>query len=78
MSRSSAIQAIHVLKEQSIPTYPSLPLFQDAFTIATTFDRTVYDSIYIALAIEINATFLTADECLANAARFPIRWLGTL
>ena len=78
MSKSSAMQAIHVLKEQSIPTYPSFPLLQDAFTISANFDRTVYDSIYIALAVELNITLLTADERLANAlaARFPIRWLG--
>jgi len=80
ISKSSAMQAIGVLKEQSIPTYPSFPLFHNAFTIATNFDRTVYDSIYIALAVELNIAFLTADERLANAlaARFPIRWLGAL
>ena len=80
ISRSSATQAIHILKEQAIPTYSSRPLFQDAFTIAANFDRTVYDSVYIALAIELNITFLTADERLANAlaAHFPIRWLGSI
>jgi predicted nucleic acid-binding protein len=78
MLKSSATQAIKVLREQSIPTYPSFPLLQDAFTISANFDRTVYDSIYIALAVELNITLLTADERLANAlaARFPIRWLG--
>ena len=80
ISKESAMQAIDVLREQSIPTYPSFPLFHSAFIIATSFDRTVYDSVYIALAVETNATFLTADERLVNAlaARFPIRWLGSL
>ena len=80
MSQESAMQAVDILKEQSIPTYPSFPLFHSAFVIVTSFDRTVYNSIYIALAVETNATFLTADERSANAlaARFPIRWLGSL
>jgi predicted nucleic acid-binding protein len=80
MSKPSAAQAIDILREQSFPTYPSFPLFHNAFTIAINFDRTVYDSIYIALTVEMNAIFLTADERLANAlaARFPIRWLGSL
>jgi predicted nucleic acid-binding protein len=79
MPKSSALQAIEILREQSIATYPSFPLFHNAFTIATSFDRSVYDSIYIALAVEMNATFLTADERLVNAlaSRFPVRWLGS-
>jgi predicted nucleic acid-binding protein len=80
MSKSSAMQAIDILREQSIPTYSSFSLFHDAFTVATNFDRTVYDSTYIVLTVQVNAIFLTADERLANAlaSRFPIRWLGLL
>jgi predicted nucleic acid-binding protein len=41
-------------------------------------DRTVYDSIYVALALQYKADLFTADERLANAlaARFPVKWLG--
>ena len=47
---------------------------------AATFSRTVYDGVYVALAVHSNMPLVTADERLANAlaARFPIRWLGAL
>ena len=47
-------------------------------SIAITFDRTVYDSLYVALAISHNTSLVTADERLANAvaARLPVKWLG--
>jgi len=80
MSRRSAEEAIAVLKDRRIPTAPTAPLLADAFAIATSYDRTVYDSVYIALAVLSNMPLVTADERLANAlaARFPVRWLGAL
>jgi predicted nucleic acid-binding protein len=41
---------------------------------------TVYDALYLVLAIQTGHTLLTADERLMNAAdkRFPICWLGAL
>ena len=47
--------------------------------MALSFQRTVYDAIYVALAITSGRPLLTADEKLANAlaAHFPIRWLGS-
>ncbi len=45
-----------------------------------TFDRTVYDSLYVALAVDSKAELVTVDEKLANAlaARLPVKWLGAL
>jgi predicted nucleic acid-binding protein len=42
------------------------------------FDRTVYDSLYVALAVHSKTQLITADERLANslAAHFPVKWLG--
>ena len=62
----------------NIPTTPSTPLVPEALQLAVTFNRTVYDSLYVALALHSQAELITADERLANsmAARFPIRWLG--
>ena len=80
LSRASAEQVIISLGERKLSTAPTAPLLKDAFTIAATFERSVYDSIYIALAVTANLPLVTADERLANAlaARFPIRWLGAL
>jgi len=40
----------------------------------------VYDSIYVALALETGGKLVTADEKLVNAvgARLPIIWLGAI
>jgi predicted nucleic acid-binding protein len=80
ISRQSAEAAVVALEERKIPATPSSKLLQDAFAIAATFDRTVYDCIYVALSMASNAPLVTADERLVNAlaARFPVRWLGSL
>jgi predicted nucleic acid-binding protein len=80
ISRESAAQAIHSMSELPIPTLPSLPLLKDAFTIASRFQCTVYDSTYAALAVASDRLLVTADERLANslAAHLPVRWLGSL
>lgn len=80
MSRKSAEEAIAAMSEQNIPTAPGSSLLKDAFGIAAAFDRTVYDAMYVALAVTANRPLVTADESLANAlaAYFPVRWLGAL
>jgi predicted nucleic acid-binding protein len=49
-----------------------------AFAIANTYGRTVYDSLYVALAVMAKAEMVTADERLANAlaAHLPVKWIG--
>jgi predicted nucleic acid-binding protein len=80
MPRVGAEEAIHGMSQLDFPTLPSFPLLQDAFAIATRYQRSFYDSIYIALAATTRIPLLTADERLANAlaAYFPVRWLGAL
>ena len=62
------------------PTTSSHDLLEEAFSIAATFDRTVYDSLYVALAVRLKADMVTADERLANAlaAHLPVKWLGAV
>ncbi len=80
ISRASAQQAVAALQDRRLATAPTAPLLADAFAIATSFDRTVYDGVYVALAVRSGMPLVTADEKLADAmaARFPIRWLGAL
>ena len=79
ISRRTAEEAILALAREEISTAATAGLLKDAFAIAVRFDRTVYDAVYVALAVASDAPLLTADERLANAlaARFPVRWLGT-
>ncbi len=44
------------------------------------FGRSVYDSIYLALAVESAGQLVTADERLVNAVagRLPVIWLGAI
>ena len=77
--RSAGETAIRTLTERQIPTVSSLSLRDDAFAIASSFDRSVYDSLYVALAVSVKTNLVTADEKLANAlaAHLPVKWLGS-
>ena len=78
LPRSDAELAILLLLQRKIPTIPSSELLPTAMSIAFNFDRSVYDSLYVALASQTKKELITADERLANAmaAQFPIKWLG--
>lgn len=68
------------ISDLKIPTIPSFDLVPHALRLAVTHGRTVYDSIYVALALRVKADLITADERLANAlaAHLPVKWLGAL
>jgi predicted nucleic acid-binding protein len=56
-------------------------LIESALQIAMQYDRTAYDSLYIALAVKTDAVMVTADKRLVKAlAGGPlekyVRWLG--
>jgi predicted nucleic acid-binding protein len=57
-----------------------LPRLDSALDKAIVYRRSVYDSIYLALAVESAGQLFTADEKLVNAlaARLPIIWLGAI
>jgi predicted nucleic acid-binding protein len=78
--RAFGDQALVLLAQRKFPTVPSLKLLDKGFQIATDHGRTVYDCLYVALAVQTNAQLVTADERLANslAARYPVKWLGAV
>jgi predicted nucleic acid-binding protein len=78
--RSLAETALTETRDRKFSTVSSRELMTDAFAIATKFDRTFYDSLYVALAVGLKAELVTADERLANAlaAYFPVKWLGAI
>ena len=79
-TRGAAEEAILALQARSLPTTSSLELLEEAFSIAATFRRTVYDGLYVALAVRLKADLVTADARLANAlaAHLPVKWLGSV
>ena len=68
------------MEDLAIPTIPSVDLVPQALQLAIADRRSVYDSVYVVLALRTGADLITADERLANAlaARFPVKWLGAL
>ncbi len=80
VQQASAETALVAMRERNFPTISSCFLLEEAFTIATAFRRTVYDALYVALAVTSKAQLVTADERLANAmaAHLPVKWLGAL
>ncbi|MFI5102509.1 MAG: type II toxin-antitoxin system VapC family toxin [Terriglobales bacterium] len=73
-----AQRGLEAMLNRDFPTVPSRTVLPEAFKLAADFGRTVYDSIYVALAVATGNELITADERLVNAlgTRFPIRWLG--
>lgn len=68
------------IKDRNFLSVSSLVLLPEALRIAFLHDRSVYDCLYVALAIQFKVEMITADERLANAlaARLPVKWLGAL
>lgn len=62
-----AREVIAGLRQAPIVVAPSGPLLEAALEIALAHRRTVYDSLYVALAVARECVFVTADERLFNA-----------
>lgn len=79
-SRAVAETAISELHAENFPTMSSRLLVRDALAIALNYNRSVYDSLYVSLAVATRSTMISADERLVNglAAHFPIKWLGAI
>ena len=80
LSAEETLAAIQVIGDLQTLTVPASELLERTLQIARTYDRTFYDSLYIAVAVQQQTHLVTADEKLANAtaAYLPVKWLGTL
>lgn len=67
-TESDAI-AIALASACPVSLYPSSELLQGALALALAYERTVYDALYLALAVSQDCPFVTADERLRNALR---------
>jgi predicted nucleic acid-binding protein len=75
-----ATHALNRITAQKFPTIASLFILRSAFAIANAHGRTVYDSLYVALAEALQVEFVTADEKLANAlaSKYPVISIGEM
>lgn len=80
VTKSTAQSLYRDLRTKGLKTIRSTRLIPAAFEIAATYERTVYDSLYVALAKDMETFLITADEKLANAvaAYLPVKWLGAI
>lgn len=62
-----ASEVLGGLLKLPVSYHPSAPLITPALDIAVRSQRTVYDSLYLALALREKATMVTADLRLFNA-----------
>jgi predicted nucleic acid-binding protein len=77
---TEANQALSEMRQLPLQTVSSTKLVNSAQQIAIQYGRSIYDSVYVALAREARSEVVTADEKLANAvaAHLPVKWLGAL
>lgn len=77
-TKAEAEASLKDFLDLKIATVESRPLLEVTLRIGNRHDRTVYDSLYIALAQSLKTEFVTADEKLANAlaAYLPVKWIG--
>jgi len=52
------------LVEVSVGSVPARALVRDAYPLAVATGQTLYDSLYLALAVRLNTSLVTADERL--------------
>ena len=67
LAAAAANQILADMMQMPIQFAKSLDLIEPALKIAMETDRTVYDCLYLALAVQAKVKLLTADERLVNA-----------
>lgn len=67
LEADTAAPILRDMRQMPIAVTPSADLIEPALELAVQTDRTVYDSLYVALAVQAGAVLLTADQRLANA-----------
>jgi predicted nucleic acid-binding protein len=83
ISPERARAILEVFSGFPLQIYSSETLSRTAWGIAHTFNRSFYDSLYLALAIQEGCLMVTADRRLYNAvggasSKLPILWIEDL
>ena len=69
LDRAAGSRILSALDEAPFHWYEDAALFRDAFLLAADTGRTVYDSLYLTLAIREGHPLVTADRRFHNALR---------
>src|SRR5205085_2556973 len=67
LTRSEGDRILGDLPLLSVTRHAEAPLISSAFDLAEKTQRTVYDCLYLALAIQLGGKMATADERLVNS-----------
>ena len=69
LTSDEARARLRLLREAPVELVPSAGLLDQALELAIHLDQTVYDCIYLALAVHLDGQLVTADRRLAEACR---------
>jgi predicted nucleic acid-binding protein len=74
---------LRALDQFPVTVFPSRLVLEGALEIALGTGRSVYDSVYVALAVALECQLVTADERLVNALQVGplaphVLWVGVL
>jgi predicted nucleic acid-binding protein len=69
LTEEQAREIGHLVAFAPLAVHASSPLFEAALEIAIRTGRSVYDSQYVALAVQLNCRLVTADEKHYNALK---------
>lgn len=80
LTRAKAITISQLLTGAPLKIFPSAILLDQAVALALEHDRCVYDSLYLALAVEEDCALVTADRKFHNAMQATplgrrVRWV---
>jgi predicted nucleic acid-binding protein len=67
LTRQEAARIVQALDQFPLTVFPSRLVLEAALEIALGTGRSVYDSVYVALAVALECPLVTADERLVNA-----------
>jgi predicted nucleic acid-binding protein len=76
-----AAEILKTFPSLGVEIYPSSALLSSAFEVAVVLDRTVYDSLYLALAVAQDGALVTADQkfhaaVIESTLASHVRWIG--
>ena len=69
LNQDEALLAARLLQSAEIELIPTRTLMEAATRLAIELDHPAYDCLYLALAVEKDCRFVTADERLASKIR---------